>query len=604
MVISERAMTLASAFSGDHVTVVPFMEGEASMVARLSYAGCLCWVTVGLLAAGTAFPSPPQEHQNQVQAFLDAGEFAPAIDLARRTTDTKQRDDLLGQIVHAQASAGAKDASILSASEISDDRARKRALGNAAASPGAQGGGVEPDFESLIELITSTVRPTTWDEVGGPGSIKEFPNGVWVDPQGTLRSVTPQEANDLALLRNDSKPRAGQEDVRHTAPMRMVSLPRLEKSVQLRLAAGKQPTVEMHALAGLTRVNCVFIYPDSGDIVLAGPAGDWKAGPEGALVNADNGRPVLRLDDLVVVFRQMMSGPNAAFGCRITPREENMARLQEYLQRTQGRSIKPDFRRAWLESLRRYAGKQDIEVYGLDPHTRAAQVIVEADYRMKLVGMGLEPGVPGVVSYLKMVKVGPGQPPPPMTVFRWWFTMNYDAVQCSPDRLAFALKGQGVKLETENEFLTAQGQQVHTGTSDGLNAKFARSFTEHFEQLCDKYPIYGELRNLFDLAIVAALIREETAADKIGWHMTCFGDPQAYQVELAEAPTEVESVVNCRVIAGRTIIAGVSGGVAVRPESLVCRQSISVDNGSTRQKQRSAAAANNRKLPNDRWWWD
>ena len=39
-------------------------------------------------------------------------------------------------------------------------------------------------------------------------------------------------------------------------------------------------------------------------------------------------------------------------------------------------------------------GKQDIEVYGLDPRTRAAQVIVEADYRMKLVGMGLEAGVP------------------------------------------------------------------------------------------------------------------------------------------------------------------------------------------------------------------
>lgn len=30
------------------------------------------------------------------------------------------------------------------------------------------------DFDSLIELITATIAPTTWDEVGGPGSITEF----------------------------------------------------------------------------------------------------------------------------------------------------------------------------------------------------------------------------------------------------------------------------------------------------------------------------------------------------------------------------------------------------------------------------------------------
>jgi hypothetical protein len=577
------------------------------MVARRACAHRPCWTVVGLflaaMAVGSASASPPQAQQEQLRAFLEAGEFAPAIDLARQTTDLKEHDALLGQIVQAQAAAGATAASLLSASEITNDRDRKKALDGRGATPrGAQGGMAQPDFDSLIELITSTIKPTSWDEVGGPGSIMPFPTGVWVDPGGTLRSVTPQEANDLAAMRDVAKPHAGQKNVRRASPMRMVSLPRLEKCVQLRLAAGQQPTEEMQVLAGLNRIRCVFIYPESGDIVLAGPAGDWTDGPEGAIVNADNGRPVLRLDDLVVVFRQMMSGPDAKFGCSITPREENMARLQEYLQQTQGRSVKPELRRAWLDQLRRKAGKQDIEVRGLDPRTRAAQVIVEADYRMKLVGMGLEPGVRGVDSYLKMVKVGPGHPPPPMTVFRWWFTMNYDAVKCSPDRLAFTLRGQGVKVLSEKEFFTAQGQQVHTGTSDELSSKFARDFTEHFEELCDKYPVYGELRNIFELALVGALIREEAAGEKVGWHLTCFGDPQAYQVELTEAPKEVESVVNCRVIGGRTIIAGVSGGVRVSPESIVCRQSIGVDPNATRQNRRSAAA--NRKLPSDRWWWD
>lgn len=42
------------------------------------------------------------------------------------------------------------------------------------AGPGGLGGGAQADFDSLIELITSTVKPTTWDAVGGPGSIAPF----------------------------------------------------------------------------------------------------------------------------------------------------------------------------------------------------------------------------------------------------------------------------------------------------------------------------------------------------------------------------------------------------------------------------------------------
>jgi hypothetical protein len=36
--------------------------------------------------------------------------------------------------------------------------------------------GYEEDYDSLIELITTTIAPQSWDEVGGPGAIMEFPN--------------------------------------------------------------------------------------------------------------------------------------------------------------------------------------------------------------------------------------------------------------------------------------------------------------------------------------------------------------------------------------------------------------------------------------------
>jgi len=44
--------------------------------------------------------------------------------------------------------------------------------------PGGLGGGTQADFDSLIELITSTVQPQTWTDMGGPGSIAPFPTNL------------------------------------------------------------------------------------------------------------------------------------------------------------------------------------------------------------------------------------------------------------------------------------------------------------------------------------------------------------------------------------------------------------------------------------------
>jgi general secretion pathway protein D len=52
------------------------------------------------------------------------------------------------------------------------------AVPQGAAGPGGIGGGVEPDFDSLIELITSTIQPTSWTDVGGTGAIQEFESNL------------------------------------------------------------------------------------------------------------------------------------------------------------------------------------------------------------------------------------------------------------------------------------------------------------------------------------------------------------------------------------------------------------------------------------------
>lgn len=41
--------------------------------------------------------------------------------------------------------------------------------------PGGMGGAAMADFDTLMELITSTIAPDSWDEVGGAGAIEPFP---------------------------------------------------------------------------------------------------------------------------------------------------------------------------------------------------------------------------------------------------------------------------------------------------------------------------------------------------------------------------------------------------------------------------------------------
>ena len=50
--------------------------------------------------------------------------------------------------------------------------------GGGSGDPGGMGGGPDADFDSIIGLITSTVSPQSWDEVGGPGSVQGFNNNL------------------------------------------------------------------------------------------------------------------------------------------------------------------------------------------------------------------------------------------------------------------------------------------------------------------------------------------------------------------------------------------------------------------------------------------
>ena len=593
-----------------------------SWVGPCSLRGVMCWLFVSTAFLTLSFlvrsVAAQEKTPSVVAAFVEAGEFGPARAAADRLAGG-DRDHALGAIAAAQARAGAREGSLTTAFDIRSDVARRgtfdqiRSQGSSGSYGGGagsfsgggvsgmrpRGGGVVADFDSLIELITTTIDPDSWDEVGGPGSIAEFATGVYVDAGGVLKKYNADIDRSLADVRKSAALVGSSRNPRRTSILRKISLTRLEREVQLLHAQGKQPSDVMRNLAGLQRIQFVLVYPETGDIVLAGPAGDWLPDADGRMTD-EKGRPVVQLDDLVVTLRNAYS-ETGRFGCAIVPTKEGLAGIQAKQAEWAKKSLTPTNRGQFLEDLRSALGKQNITTHGIDPRTHAARVIVEADYRMKLVGMGLEKG-PGVTSYLDSIVLAKGEAPPPMNVLRWWFTLNYDALRSAPQHDAFQLHGPGVKVLSEDEMLTERGERVHTGKSSDLNSQFARSFTKNFESLAAKYPIYADMRNVFDLALVTALLKSEDLPGQVSWHMTHFGPEGQYEPALGIAPTQVDSVINHRLINGNVVTAGVSGGVVVDARGLAKKEVVKPDEYGALKGQRKDAAP--KELPRGVWWWD
>ena len=472
---------------------------------------------------------------------------------------------------------------------------------------GTNGGITANDFNTLIQLIQGTVSSDTWEQNGGGnGSIFPYPTGVYVDAEGVLNRI-PKARKSFAATAEFEDSLLARGSVYKTAKLRKVSLTRLERAVQLRAAQGKAPTETMLHLAGLTDIRYVMIDPDSGEVIIAGPAGGWKRDAKGNVVSKVDQQPVLLLDDFVVCLRNAWN-KSGKFGCAIVPRKENLAATKEYVSTAKGSGKK------WENGLREALGLQDIDVFGIPESSHAARILVEADYHMKLLGMGIEPSIPSVPSYLKRVKLDADGNPPPMDVVRWWFALNYERLLSNETQTLFEFGGPGVKVLAETEFINDAGDRIHTGKAVGPTKTFARDFTSHFEELCDVYPIYHELKNVFDLAIVANMIRQYELSKKAKWEMPFFvsqsdSPQQSFQVAKFKPAGAVESVMNRHVLKSRkggetTIhtLVGVSGGVSFNAAEFVNLKNMEIERDIefTSQVEKATEAMPEPEV----WWWD
>ncbi|MGE5192187.1 MAG: DUF1598 domain-containing protein [Deltaproteobacteria bacterium] len=535
-------------------------------------------------------------------ARLETGEFGPAVDAAAAIDDLTQRAKYLKQIVTAERDAGELQAAEATARHIPIPEQRSRTRGEIVRERTASGGSMA-NFRPLMNLIENTVQPDTWEALSGPGSMQPYNNGVFVDPNGLMRQLKKEETTGaLEALARQARSADLNEDMARASGLRLVSLKRLEQAVSQRLEVGLSVLETMQRLAGLTQIKYVFVYPDEQEIVIAGPAEGWKYDETGRPVGRESGRPMLQLDDFVVVARTFAPGGEKEFGCSINTRDANLKLVRDFVEASNASGpLGPGQLNKWLKELHSRLGLQDVVVMGVPANTRVAQVLVEADYRMKLIGVAKLDAGKQIPSYFDLLKAAGQTRGAPLEALRWWLTMKYGAIVHNPDHSYFEIQDSSVLVQSENQFVNSQGEHVPTGISEPVNRRFAENFTRHYDELAQRDPVFADLRNLFDMALVAALCRQEKLHDKASWDLGVFAPGGMYHPAVVNSPTVVESVMNHKVYGGKDIVVQVAGGVQADVVALARDKSIAKEDAGL---DKVGSRGKNPALPEGRWWWD
>lgn len=380
--------------------------------------------------------------------------------------------------------------------------------------------------------------------------------GISIDTDGILRSMDAGAVEALAKER-----RAALADATLPAKpgeLRKVSLAKIISAVADRAAKSQPLPVDLLLLGGLERVTHVFVDPDGHDIVLAGPGDKPIVDAAGHFVAAGSGRPLLLLEDLIVALRSIEQARAGGIQCSIDPTPEGIARLQKFLagQKTMGPAPQAVFR-----GMEEALGPQQVRVGGVPADSRFARVLVAADYRMKRIGMGLEPsGVKELPSYLAMVPAGGRASSLP----RFWLEAEYDPIARDADELAWRLSGRRMKCLTETDVAARGGMQRGAGAADAVAEKWCAAMTKHYDALAAKQPVFGELVNCVDLAVVAALIKGRQLDGRAGLDLGPLMDAGTLPLPRYDAPATVPTVAS-GIKKGTTWVLSASGGVQFQP---------------------------------------
>jgi hypothetical protein len=405
----------------------------------------------------------------------------------------------------------------------------------------------------VLGALVALTPSLTWAGNNNHGFAFRSVGGVLISAEGVVGEPTVKEM-DLLRKRVQDEYKEPAADLKQPVELRMFSLRSAEEAIkQANVDLSYKLPEEIRFMAGIQRIQYVFVYPEQNDIVLAGPGEGWKPGDMGSYVGVTTGRPVLRIEDFILAMRSAESARQGGISVSIDPTAEGRQRLDQLL------SKQKEFNSAVLGAIEKALGPQVVSIRGIPETSHFARTLVASDYKMKRIAMKLQPSpVKGLTSYIDMLTTAPENMMP-----RWWMACNYQPVAKSKDGLAWEIRGQGIKVMTEDELVNADGTVKGTGKANPAAQAWADQMTEKFDELAVKEPVFGELRNLFDFSVVAALIAKEDLLTRANCPLPTIADGgSSLGVTSWIAPRFVDTQCGATK-KGRNYIITASGGVEI-----------------------------------------
>lgn len=409
--------------------------------------------------------------------------------------------------------------------------------------------------------------------------------GVSVDAQKVVRGEyrkLPQADQDRirkALEQTDA-------DINSETSLRMISLKGLEKAIASAHAAGAQLPADVQYMAGLQRLEYVILSPENNDIILAGPGEGWKTTEEGNVVGVTSGMPVLHLQDFMVAMRSVDAARQGqGVSVSIDPTAEGESRVQQVYARMNRSGVR-SVNRALATEIEQAYGDQNVTLTGVPRDSHFSRVLLTADYKMKRLAMGIDQSpvrqLPSMLSIIARKRINLKHAAP-----RMWMECDYQPVAKTSDNNVWQISGKGVRVQTENTMADANGQK--TVKKLKVAEDWAKNMTKHYDALSASVPVFRDLRNLMDMSVIAAIIRNEHLISKVGLEMPMIGGDlttPSYSV-----PEKVPSKVT---VADSTV--QVSGGVLMNSWGAAQNTIVKDDISKVATVAKVATA--------DRWWWN
>src|SRR4051812_11707230 len=366
--------------------------------------------------------------------------------------------------------------------------------------------------------------------------------GISINPDGAIQFRQRDAQSELNKIKSHRLIKETPADL--DKRLKFVSLVKITSDLRNAIESNKSVPNDVKYLSGLTQIHYILLYPDDKDLLIAGPAEEIDATnpmqPRGKLT----GRPVLQLDDLIAALRRA-NGPDGRkpFGCSIDPPPNAVERAKAVLDR-----VGSSDRALLAREMAREMGPQQVRLFGAPPDSRLAFICVAADYQLKRYTTVTDPfplaGIGHPVDNSRPAGNG------------YWFEVSYDKLLVNADNTAYEIRGPRLQMKVGAIPFDAKGATERAKT-------WAAQVNKNIPALAAAAPIYADLQNVADLALLAALIQKDKLAQRASWDPNFLLDESKYKTRTIPIPRTCDTIVN---YAAGSLTAG---GVSLNPGSSV-----------------------------------